>query len=112
MGDPMMSTPQVQELSGATKRQLDHWVRRGWLRPGRRAGVARHGHERMWDEGEAAAAHVMAMLVRGGMTPAAAQVVARAVLAPDYRGTLWLGPGVRLQVDVPVPHTRPTGDPR
>jgi len=42
------STLYVVELSGATFRQLDHWVRRGVLQPSIRNGGRGPDHWRLW----------------------------------------------------------------
>lgn len=42
MADPVPAS-RAAELAGTSYRQLDHWVRRGWVRPSVDAGLGRHG---------------------------------------------------------------------
>lgn len=84
----------VIRRTGATYRQLDHWCRRGYLKPGRRdyGWGTGSGVPRVWPEPEIQVAVTMARLVRAGLTPAAAEKVAR--------GEFDLAPGVRVEVTV------------
>lgn len=60
--------------AGATYRQLDHWVRLGYLHP---LGGRGSGSVRAWPPGELAVADCMARLVAAGLRPEAAHRVAR-----------------------------------
>lgn len=70
----MSSLEQVIRRSGATARQLDHWVRVGYLRPEGQGGT---GNAYDWPQAEVRAAVVMARLVEAGLTPAGAARAAR-----------------------------------
>lgn len=66
--------------AGITYRMLDHWVRRGYLRPGhvqRKKGKAGSGSPRIWPQAEREAARVMGRLTRAGLKVEAAHRVAR-----------------------------------
>lgn len=64
---------------GATYRQLDYWIRKGYLRPdGAGSG---QGSKRTWPRSEAQIARLMARLTAAGMEPIAAASAARR-LAP------------------------------
>lgn len=74
---------------GPTYRQLDHWVRRGYLNPGNaNAGT---GNSRQWPAGELAVARLMYRLTKAGLTLEAAYRVAR------YGGEL--AAGIRVVID-------------
>jgi hypothetical protein len=79
----------MPRVAGASYRQLDHWVRQGYLR------VQQHGpgsgHARQWPDEEVRVAAVMARLTAAGLPPALAERVARG----DYE----IGPGVFVLVD-------------
>lgn len=74
-------------IEGVTYRQLDYWVRRGWLRlpPSLGSGVWRQ-----WPEDEICVAKTMARLVNAGITPAVAARIAR--------GEQEIAPGVKVLV--------------
>jgi hypothetical protein len=70
-------------------RQIDYWVRRGWLRPDDpRPGS---GYGRDWSDDEVRVAERMARLVRAGLAP---DVAAR--LAREDRWPATLASGVTL----------------
>jgi hypothetical protein len=79
---------------GVTYRRLDHWVRRGYLRPGRQEAGTRHssGSYRTWTPAELETARLMGRLTRAGLTPAAAAKAARA------GGRCELAPGIWVEV--------------
>lgn len=95
----MSSLEHVLRVSGATARQLDHWVRTGYLHPDGPGGTGNSFH---WPAAEIRAAVVMARLVEAGVKPAAAAQAARdgckelaAVLAAlEQRGLLQVAAGV------------------
>lgn len=78
-------------LDGITYRQLDFWVRRGYLHPDHEAPGS--GGNRRWTEQECHVARLMGRLVAAGFTPEGAHRVARA-------GSSWveLAPGVLVVV--------------
>jgi hypothetical protein len=72
-------------------RQIDYWLRRGWLSHG--DPTPGSGHQRDWSDEELRVARRMALLVnRAGMLPAVAAEVAR------RDGSVELAPGVLLQM--------------
>lgn len=85
-----MTTTDLALPDGISYRQLDYWVRRGYLRPGN-ADLG-PGFRRTWDDDERRVATLMARLVRAGVSVEAAHRVARA------GGSLELAPGVRVEV--------------
>ena len=62
-------------LDGVTYRQLDFWVRRGYLRPEHEAPGC--GGNRKWTEEECRVARLMGRLVAAGFTPEIAHRIAR-----------------------------------
>lgn len=75
---------------GISYRQLDHWVRKGWLQPGN--ATPGSGAWRTWGEEERGVARIMARLVVAGIPPELAHRVARA------GGSAELAPGIRIEV--------------
>lgn len=73
---------------GITYRQLDYWVRQGYLKP--RGGHPGTGFSRAFSDEERRIAVAMARCVRAGFTPVAAARVARAACraAGDLAGTV------------------------
>lgn len=83
-------------IHGATQRQIDFWVARGYLQPDRLgSGVARE-----WSQSEIRVAQLMASLVAGGFTPADASVLARQVLRRRSRSAvrLTVAPGIVVEI--------------
>lgn len=71
----VLTGPGIAEYAGITYRQLEHWSNQGYLRaeaPAPGAGVAHY-----YGPDEAPVAKWMALLVRHGITPAAAAPIAR-----------------------------------
>lgn len=64
--------PEVLERTGATYRQLDYWIRAGYLHPLRRRGGEGTGSPRVWPDAER-----MAILACAGLTLPAAHHAAR-----------------------------------
>lgn len=79
------------EIRGVTYRQLDHWVRRGYLRPDQPAPGS--GNAREWSGDELRVAQLMACLKGAGFAPAAAADYARQLLR-----LATFGPPVRLTI--------------
>lgn len=78
------------DASGITYRQLDFWTRNDWLRPDvKDVGT---GNRRTYPPAELAVVRVMAALTRAGMTPKAAERVARGGQ---------LAPGISVVVALP-----------
>lgn len=76
---------------GMTYRQLDYWIRAGYLHPTNPNGGS--GSVRHWDDTELAVAAAMARAVRAGLPPPIAARVARTT-----DGRLQLAPGVFVEV--------------
>lgn len=89
----MTSEQLLARTPGLSYRMLDHWVRKGYLRPATKGGT---GNAREWSGDEVRVAQKMARLVAAGLTPAAAHEVARA------GGDAELAPGVRVVVEEPA----------
>ena len=77
-----------------TYRQLDYWVRQGWLNPHHNGGS---GTSRDFTGDEYTVAIRMARLVNRGFTPAAAARVARASVEAAS-GYVYLGQGLHLHI--------------
>jgi DNA-binding transcriptional MerR regulator len=67
---PLMTTPVVAELAGCSYRQIDYWIRQGWLSPAE--DVPGSGYERGWDAPSIRRAVGLALLERLGFRPSAA----------------------------------------
>lgn len=80
-----------------TYRQLDHWVRRGWLSP---VGGNGTGHRREWPARERRVALVMKRLTEAGFQVETAADVARIVVELGV-AEVHLGYGVTVRVDEP-----------
>ena len=89
------TSEQVAFAAGITYRQLDHWIRRGWLKPGRLPPkfASGQGGSRDWPAAEVAVACRMARLVAAGLTHEAAAELARAP------GRHVLAPGITIEVE-------------
>lgn len=72
----MMSRTDAILATGISYRQLDHWVRRGWLRPGN--ANAGSGTTRLWPDSEFRVAVLMGRMVAAGLPVQVAHQVARA----------------------------------
>jgi DNA-binding transcriptional MerR regulator len=79
---------------GLTYRQIDHWSRRGWLRPSAPGGT---GNARVWPQAELQIADLMRRLTRAGLAVEAAAQAARA--HQEGRLLVKLGPGLVLAID-------------
>ncbi|RCG27202.1 hypothetical protein DQ384_26140 [Sphaerisporangium album] len=75
-------------------RQIDHWIRRGWLRPIDNGGT---GHPREWPVIESRVRDLMGRLVDAGFTPAAAADAAR--MHVTLGGSVLLADGLVLLID-------------
>lgn len=91
-----MPTAEVVEIVhrlGGSYRQLDFWVRRGYLRvPQHRPGS---GYPRVWEPAEVAIAAAMLRLVAAGFTVASAARIAREG-EPTRAARVRLAPGCGL----------------
>jgi hypothetical protein len=72
-----MNSEQVASIAGITKRQLDNWVTKGWLKPTVVSGQGWGGTQREFDGKEAEVARLMGRLTRAGLYPNYAHKVAR-----------------------------------
>lgn len=80
---------------GVTYRQMDHWARRGWLRPAHTGGT---GNARVWPQAELHIANLMRRLCAAGLKPDKAARAARDCVEGD-RLLVTIGPGLVLAVD-------------
>jgi len=96
------TSKEVEELTGASYRQLDHWVRRNWVRPiynGRGKG-----HDREWPRDELFVARFMVRLTQVGIAASQAAKVARALVPKQQELTegrfvnVRVGDGVWIRV--------------
>lgn len=85
-----MDTTDICHRLGVSYRQIDHWVRRGWLRPDQ--PIPGSGNPREWTNEELDVARRMAALVNAGISPAVAADAAR------KGGEAWLSPHVKVTV--------------
>ena len=78
MGKPMpFSTQYVVQKSKATKRQVDHWIRKGWVKPNGNGGT---GNGWSWSKEELDVACLMARMVQAGIKVERAAKLARLVI--------------------------------
>lgn len=71
---PQRRVPPRVTVVGVTYRQLNHWVKAGWLRPD---GPGGSGHWRAWPVAELEIARTMGALTRAGLPLAMAHDLAR-----------------------------------
>jgi len=83
-----VTIPEQLRGVGASYRQLDHWVRCGYLQPWLTGPGS--GYPRMWSVEELRVARLMSVLVDAGITPAKAAEAARQCVASAETG--WAGP--------------------
>jgi len=81
---------EVAERIRVSYRQLDHWVRRGYLpirdlRPGT-------GNRRIWSEPEIQRAEAFALMVHAGIRPAFASDAMDSLAIGEDGFVLWAGP--------------------
>jgi len=82
-----LSSDEVAEYAGITYRQLDHWLRRGYIpAPGTTSGETGSGNRRRWTQAEADRVALMASLVGEGLTVPAAAARAALPAAPVLAG--------------------------
>lgn len=85
----MANLAQMIEFSGATRRQIDHWTRLGYLRTD--LAAEGQGTRRVWSDGEDVVARVLLRLTAAGVNADVAERVAR--------GEIEIGPGVFVFVN-------------
>lgn len=86
----MTAIPDALRQTGISYRQLDYWVRQGWLRP--EYPHAGSGTRREWTNDELDVAVRMAKLVKAGLAHDIAANVAR-------KGSeAWLSPNVKVVI--------------
>lgn len=88
--ESLLSSPEVCQQAGCTYRQLDFWVRCGYIRPARAA--AGYGTQRGFDLAEVVVLRRMVTLVKAGLAPQVAAHAAR----NGY--TTWLSDTVRVSI--------------
>jgi DNA-binding transcriptional MerR regulator len=92
----LLTSADITFEAGITYRQLDHWVRRGYLRPehvGKNRYGSSSGYSRYWTREELDVARVMGRLTAAGLTPTAAHRIAR---SGEPRAEL--APGIQIEV--------------
>jgi hypothetical protein len=98
----MTTTADVMAATGASFRQLDHWIHRGWLNPVGGPLGAGSGHAREWPALEYRVAVVMARLVRAGMGPEKSAAIARVAAEQAHKAAgpvnVQIAHGITLEV--------------
>ena len=92
----MPGSEQVAREAGISYRQLDHWIRRGWVIPDGEASPG-SGFPREWTDAEALVVRVMGRLVRAGLPPHMAHEIAR-----SRQSVYEIGPGVLVTLRVTI----------
>lgn len=89
--------------AGATRRQLEYWVEKGWVRPD--AHAAERGRPRIFSGREMTVLSAMVRLVAAGFPAAKAAVIARKAVAVDGPVVgVSIGPDVTVVIGgLPVP---------
>lgn len=84
-----MSTaiPDLAGEFGVSFRQLDYWIRKGYLHtaPNEKTGS---GYHRIMEDSEVQVAHYMVRLINSGFTVNAAALIARRLVLEDTRETI------------------------
>jgi hypothetical protein len=99
-----MSAQARLAAAGITYRQLDNWIRQGWVRP---TGMGGTGHPRGWPSRELAIALLMKRLTDSGFSPRVAADLARTAetlrsmyaLTNDQPVPVDLGGGLELTIN-------------
>jgi hypothetical protein len=93
----MVRSKELIALSGITHRQLDHWWHKGWLIPAeRRHDVS--GIPLEWPDEQASKAILMGRLIRAGISPESANLIACEHMANGGGSYITLGPGIYLTI--------------
>lgn len=88
-------TPEQMAAAGITRRQIELWIARGWVRP----VVHGKGNEREWPAVETRIALLMGRLVHlATFPPATAADIARERI--EHGGPVTLAPGLILHIDL------------
>jgi MerR HTH family regulatory protein len=74
-----LTTEEMAQACGVSKRQLDYWQRAGWAKPARKGGNQRasSGVHWVWPETEVPIIRNIALLVAEGLTVARSAAIAR-----------------------------------
>ena len=94
-----VTTPDVADRIGATYRQLDYWIRRGYVEGMDAFACPGTGYNRTWQAQSLASAERLARLVRAGFVTEVA-----ASLAAEGDGTHDVAPGVTVTIGAPARH--------
>ena len=100
---PSRSVDKILATTGITYRQLDYWVRIGYLRPDNPEPGS--GISRDWSDHELAVARTMGILIRAGLAVDRAATVARETFAYPF-GRATLAPGIEVVVSDPPEVTK------
>ena len=96
----MTTAIEACEVVGVTYRQLDHWTRKGYIRPKHRQGRYNgSGFPREWSDLELDVARTIARLVEIGFMVAPAAVLARRIVVDQYEHEFELGDNFTLLLD-------------
>lgn len=85
-----MNAPELAQRAGISYRQLDYWIRKGWI-DGTNPGT---GYVRRFAEEDAARVMMMAKLIAAGLHPARAAELCGWLLET---GVVRLGPGLLVK---------------
>lgn len=91
---PDLPNNPIAPTSDATYRQLDHWIRKGYIVPlNPNPGSGRH--LRVFDRAEQRVINLMVRLVEAGFPP---ELAARLARAKGRRRFVDMAPGIRLEI--------------
>jgi DNA-binding transcriptional MerR regulator len=91
-----VTTVEACTASGATYRQLDYWIKLGYLKPDNAKDGS--GSQRTWNGTEVAVAHLMIRLLRVGFIPKKASEIARSVV--NGEPSTQLDQGIYLDINL------------
>lgn len=93
--------PKLTDVKGATFRQLDHWVRQGYIKSdGMVYNNAQGWRHREFSHREMVVVQRMVWLVEVGFTPKAAAQVARDTVSAGHKSAVMLSAHVTVQLEV------------
>ena len=96
MTTTLTTVADVLRLTGVTYRQLDHWTRRGYLKPQHDKGGS--GVPRDWPGKEIRVAATIGRLTRAGVDVSVAARIARDHVTLDQR-EFTLAPGIKVEIE-------------
>lgn len=93
--EPVMLNMDEMLSAGLTRRQLDYWATKGWLRP--TAASPGSGYPRHWPAAEQDVARLMLRLISAGLAVDVAAAAARVAIEHD-QDDISIADGVTLSV--------------